>query len=386
MFLFFIGLTLAVSPITYDTIKIPGKISSKFEMSTNAVSPLGNSSFQNDSLVSVYSNRILFKELYLDRQLYAESCPHAKFNVFVACKNDTIDIGVDINQNDIFESGEIRQIPSLNKRTVSYTIHPKQFCGTGLIDSSVIHLIPFVNQVRYHDVSTSDTMLQLTYSRGFSRYFILNDTLILKSHSQSLYRNDSSYTFKYIVESPSGISALYPDRDLLRMNDAYYVLGKNLNKDTLYLTLAANGNSKTKINKIPADFLNKLSTQSLKTDGQEQIKFAKKFILLDFWATWCVPCIKSMPHLNEINKNYEKNIQVIGLCIDDYKNMQTAKRLTKKNKIKFEQYFVSAVKNNSDSLSLYGIITFPTYILIDDVGNVLQLKTDISKIDFTIIK
>ena len=210
--------------------------------------------------------------------------------------------------------------------------------------------------------------------------------MILKSHSQSLYRNDSSYTFKYIVESPSGISALYPDRDLLRMNDAYYVLGKNLNKDTLYLTLAANGNSKTKINKIPADFLNKLSTQSLKTDGQEQIKFAKKFILLDFWATWCVPCIKSMPHLNEINKNYEKNIQVIGLCIDDYKNMQTAKRLTKKNKIKFEQYFVSAVKNNSDSLSLYGIITFPTYILIDDVGNVLQLKTDISKIDFTIIK
>ena len=93
-----------------------------------------------------------------------------------------------------------------------------------------------------------------------------------------------------------------------------------------------------------------------------------------------------MPHLNEINKNYEKNIQVIGLCIDDYKNIQTAKKLAKKNKIKFEQYFVSAVKNISDSLSLYGIITFPTYILIDEVGNVLQLTTDISKIDLTVIK
>ena len=246
MFLFFVGLTLAVSPVTYDTIKIPGKTSSKFEMSTNAVSPLGNSSFQNDSLGSAYSNRILFKELYLDRQLYSESCPHAKFIVFVACKNDTIDIGVDINQNNIFESGEITRMPSLNKKTVSYIIHPKKFCGTILIDSSVIHLIPFVNQVRYSDVSASDTMLQLTYSRGFSRYYILNDTLKLKSHSQSLYRRDSSYTFKYIIESPSGISALYPDRDLLRMNDAYYVLGKNLNKDTLYLTLAEDGNSKNK--------------------------------------------------------------------------------------------------------------------------------------------
>src|SRR5438876_349622 len=38
-----------------------------------------------------------------------------------------------------------------------------------------------------------------------------------------------------------------------------------------------------------------------------------KFILLDFWATWCGPCRKAIPELNRIHKNFGDKLVVIGL-------------------------------------------------------------------------
>lgn len=41
---------------------------------------------------------------------------------------------------------------------------------------------------------------------------------------------------------------------------------------------------------------------------------AGKPVLLEFWATWCPPCRKSIPHLNEIHEKYkDKNLVIIGV-------------------------------------------------------------------------
>jgi thiol-disulfide isomerase/thioredoxin len=40
---------------------------------------------------------------------------------------------------------------------------------------------------------------------------------------------------------------------------------------------------------------------------------ADKMIVLDFWATWCAPCIASFPHLDSIQKSFQKNVQVIAV-------------------------------------------------------------------------
>src|SRR5262245_55724643 len=40
-----------------------------------------------------------------------------------------------------------------------------------------------------------------------------------------------------------------------------------------------------------------------------------KVVVIDFWATWCGPCIKAIPHTNEIAEKYkEKGVVVIGVC------------------------------------------------------------------------
>lgn len=43
-------------------------------------------------------------------------------------------------------------------------------------------------------------------------------------------------------------------------------------------------------------------------------------ILLNFWATWCAPCLKEMPLLNELNDRYAADdLKVVGISLDDEK-------------------------------------------------------------------
>jgi len=43
-----------------------------------------------------------------------------------------------------------------------------------------------------------------------------------------------------------------------------------------------------------------------------------KIVLIDFWASWCPPCIAEIPHLNQLQKQYgPRGFQVVGISMDD---------------------------------------------------------------------
>jgi thiol-disulfide isomerase/thioredoxin len=303
--------------------------------------------------------------------------------VFIGARNDSITIGIDLNQNNVFEKNEINQMPERNKTIVSYNIFPKVYCNIKyLVDSSVIHLVPFVNQVHYSDMSASDSMLQLSYSIGFVRRFKINDTLEIESHSSSLKKRDSSFIFKYIEETPSGIFALYTDRDLLPIKSNYYSFVKKINKDTLYLLLRKENPSKTVIDGVSKDVLNSLNPLDLTTNKPTIIQFEKQLILLDFWATYCLPCIQAMPHLQELNVKFGSKCQILSFCVDASRNLNKARELSGKYILKFKHYFLPDVKKTHDSLTEYlGVIEYPTYILLNKSGDILQIVNNISELN-----
>jgi len=48
------------------------------------------------------------------------------------------------------------------------------------------------------------------------------------------------------------------------------------------------------------------------------VSYRGKVVLLDFWATWCVPCRAEIPHFIELQQKYgDRGLQIIGVSMDD---------------------------------------------------------------------
>lgn len=91
-----------------------------------------------------------------------------------------------------------------------------------------------------------------------------------------------------------------------------------------------------------------------------------KYVLLDFWATWCAPCMAEMPFIKEIRKdNNPDNFVIIGISQDRDKNKLIA--TIKKEAMNWMHYY----DMNGKISRLYGVSIFPTLVLIDKEGKLL---------------
>ena len=93
--------------------------------------------------------------------------------------------------------------------------------------------------------------------------------------------------------------------------------------------------------------------------------FKGKVVIVDFWATWCPPCRKSIPDLIELQKKYKNKIAVIGISVDMDTKSNVAP-FVKQNKINYKVLYASP-----EVVQNYGNIdAIPTSFIIDQHGNI----------------
>ncbi len=94
-------------------------------------------------------------------------------------------------------------------------------------------------------------------------------------------------------------------------------------------------------------------------------EYTGKPMILEFWATWCPPCRKSIPHLNEIYAKYkEEGLIVIGVTEEDN---TTIKAFTKKTPIDYS----AATDRGGRLKKSFEINGIPHAVLVNKEGNIV---------------
>jgi len=103
------------------------------------------------------------------------------------------------------------------------------------------------------------------------------------------------------------------------------------------------------------------------TSGQQiTLNNYKGYVLvMDFFATWCLPCKEAIPHLNSLKQKYGKQgMQVLGVSVDEG-NEREVKRFIAERKIGYP-VAVAGEELQTD----YGLRSIPTVFIIDKKGMV----------------
>jgi len=91
----------------------------------------------------------------------------------------------------------------------------------------------------------------------------------------------------------------------------------------------------------------------------------KKYIMIDFWATWCVPCLKEMPNVKEQYTKYaDRGFEIIGISED--RSKPTMDEYVQKEGIKWPVF-----RDQTKIAALYGVTMIPTTFIIDAEGTVI---------------
>ncbi|NVK53506.1 MAG: TlpA family protein disulfide reductase [Flavobacteriaceae bacterium] len=96
-----------------------------------------------------------------------------------------------------------------------------------------------------------------------------------------------------------------------------------------------------------------------------------KYLLIDFWGSWCGPCIDEIPKLKEYYKNYNSKLEILGIACNDNKNKLS--ELISKMNIKWDNILSSNLKNDTNNfVDKFQIRVYPTKVLLDKNGHVIK--------------
>ncbi len=183
---------------------------------------------------------------------------------------------------------------------------------------------------------------------------------LTRKHGNSIIAAFHAYEMLPLFDNENDLEAVYNRFDTHNREHAY---GKAIYKRLADLKGAAIGTTVKKFAVAGKDSMITITA------------FRGKYVLLDFWGSWCAPCRESHPHLKELYAKYkDKGFEIIGIANektdDGRERWLTA---IQADSIPWVHILHSEAlqKNKTDLVKLFAITAYPTKILINPEGVVI---------------
>lgn len=109
----------------------------------------------------------------------------------------------------------------------------------------------------------------------------------------------------------------------------------------------------------------------------------EKLTVIDFWATWCKPCVSALPKLNLIYTEFsEQGVAFVGINVDGPRNQSKVKPFVSTLSIKYP----IVLDPDQDLVNEYNVTAFPTLIVLNSEGEELFVHEGFNPGDEVIIR
>ena len=109
-----------------------------------------------------------------------------------------------------------------------------------------------------------------------------------------------------------------------------------------------------------------------KTSDGKEFKLSEqrgKLVILDFWATWCAPCLAETKNLVAVHREFgAENVCIIGLSVDE--SFEVMKKFVAKNPVPYSEVYVGE-RSQSEAAKAFGVQMIPSIWLIGPDGKII---------------
>lgn len=105
-----------------------------------------------------------------------------------------------------------------------------------------------------------------------------------------------------------------------------------------------------------------------------------KYVLLDFWGSWCGPCRRENPALVQLHAQHGgKNFEIVSVAIE--RSEKSLRNAIKKDNLGWEYHIPQLQRFKSPVAQLYGVREIPTKYLISPEGAIIGVNPSVSEIN-----
>jgi peroxiredoxin len=119
----------------------------------------------------------------------------------------------------------------------------------------------------------------------------------------------------------------------------------------------------------PGDSAPDFSVKDLDGNTLNLSDYRGKYVLLDFWATWCGPCVAETPHLKAVYDAFAKDAQFAMVSLSLDKDPAAPRKFAQRREIAWAQVFLGDWSN--EVVATYGVSSIPEIFLIGPNGKIL---------------